>query len=86
MKILFIHPPIVKPSEPPAGIGRLSTCLQAHSINYGIIDTNLEGLHNLLVQSAQTEQTGRWSRRACKNLEANLAALQSIRTYANLSR
>lgn len=86
MKMLFIHPPIVKPSEPPAGIGRLSACLQAHSINYGIIDANLEGLHYLLVQSAQTEQTGRWSRRACKNLETNLAALQSIRTYANLSR
>jgi len=86
MKILFIHPPIVKPSEPPAGIGRLSACLQTHGVEHDVIDANLEGLHFLLSQSAQKEQTDRWSKRACKNLEANLAALRNIHTFSNFSR
>jgi len=86
MKILLIHPPLVKPSEPPAGIGRLSACLQAHGVEHDIIDANLEGLYYLLHQESQKDQTGRWNMRACKHLDVNLFALQDIRTFGNFSR
>ena len=86
MKIVLIHPPVVKPSEPPAGIGRLSACLQNGGISHEVIDANLEGMHHLLSQRAQMPSSQRWDLRACKNLEANLAALQTIGTYKNKSR
>lgn len=86
-KIIFIHPPVVKPSEPPAGIARLSACLKANSVEHGVIDANLEGMLHLMRAFARTETpVGRWSRRACKNLEENLAALQNPGTFCNQSR
>lgn len=86
-KIILIHPPIVKPSEPPAGIGKLSACLRAHDVSHEVIDANLEGLLFLMrTTSLDNKQTGRWNIRACKNLEANIAALQHIGTYSNKSR
>ncbi len=86
MKILFIHPPLVKPSEPPAGIGKLSACLAAHSVDHAVIDANLEGICHLLSRTAGQEQTGRWNIRACKNLSANLSALQNRQTYGTFDR
>jgi len=43
-KIILIHPPIAKCSEPPAGIARLSGCLKANNIQHEIIDANMEGI------------------------------------------
>lgn len=86
-KIILIHPPMVKPSEPPAGIGRLSACLQANAVSHKIIDANQEGLFHLLNKSAgSSDISGRWNIRACKNLESNIYALQDIGTYSNKSR
>ena len=47
-KIILIHPPIAKCSEPPAGIAKLSACLNANGIHHDIIDANLEGILYLL--------------------------------------
>jgi hypothetical protein len=86
-KIILIHPPVVKPSEPPAGIGRLSACLQANTVSHQIIDANGEGLFHLMNTSARSiGVSGRWNIRACKNLESNISALQNIGTYSNKSR
>ena len=86
-KIILIHPPLTKPSEPPAGIAKLSSCLSANGIKHGVIDANLEGILNLLKDvSNSNKSTDRWTRRACKNRESNLAALQDISTFKSKSR
>lgn len=87
LKIVLIHPPVVKPSEPPAGIARLSSGLQAADINHQLIDANLEGILHLMRTAGRTGPlSGRWDVRAGKNLEANLAALQNINIFSNRSR
>lgn len=86
-KIILIHPPVVKPSEPPAGIAKLSSCLKANRVAHQAIDANLEGLLYLTRAAAgEGRPSSRWDIRACKNLETNLAALQKIMTFGNKSR
>lgn len=86
-KIILIHPPIAKCSEPPAGIGKLSACLSENGIHHEVIDANLEGILFLLKQaSIQNTTTDRWTTRACKNMETNISALKDIATYRNMSR
>lgn len=87
LKIILIHPPVSKPSEPPAGIAKLAGCLQANGIAHEIIDANLEGLLYLLANFTP-ESTGsdRWTARAGKHREANLAALRDGKIYQNKSR
>jgi hypothetical protein len=86
-KIILIHPPVSKPSEPPAGIARLAGCLQANAISYQIIDANLEGMLYLLARSeAETSGSDRWTIRARKHLAANLTALRDGKIYQNQSR
>jgi len=86
-KIILIHPPLTKPSEPPAGIAKLSSCLTANGIEHCVIDANLEGILYLLKDVSNNNTTaGRWTARACKNMESNLAALQDIATYQSPSR
>ena len=85
--ILLIHPPIAKCSEPPAGIAKLSACLHANNIHHEVIDANLEGILSLLKNaSAENRATDKWTTRAAKNLERNLAALRNADTYQNQSR
>ena len=85
-KIILIHPPIGKPSEPPAGIARLSSCLVANGIEHSVVDANLEGILYLLKDASTNNTTaGRWTTRACKNMESNLDALQDIATYQSPS-
>ncbi len=85
-KIILIHPPIAKPAEPPAGIAKLSSCLKAYNINHQVIDANLEGILYLIQNAAQNNTaTDRWTLRAVKNLQRNLAALWNIATYSNRS-
>ncbi len=86
-KIILIYPPLVKPSEPPAGIGKLSSCLTANGIDHSVIDANLEGILYLLQDASNNKTTAdRWTTRSRKNRESNLAALQEITTYQNPSR
>ncbi len=86
-KIILIHPPVVKPSEPPAGIARLSACLKANGVGHGVIDANVEGLLYLLRGGAQqSEDSGRWDIRARKNLKTNLDLLGTTGVFKNKSR
>ncbi|MCX5850140.1 MAG: B12-binding domain-containing radical SAM protein [Deltaproteobacteria bacterium] len=86
-KIILIHPPVAKCSEPPAGIAKLSSCLNENGISNDVIDANLEGILFLLKHTSDKNTTAdRWTTRAIKNLERNLAALRNIDTYQNQSR
>ena len=86
-KIILIHPPVAKPSEPPAGIAKLSACLKINGVSHQVIDANLEGMLYLVRATAQDGAPyGRWNVRACKNLEENLTALRNHATYASKSR
>ena len=85
-KIILIHPPVAKPSEAPAGIARLSSCLSGGGVEHQLIDANLEGLLYLMRAEARTVAgAGRWGIRAAKNLEANLNSLSRAATYQNKS-
>lgn len=86
-KIILIHPPVSKPSEPPAGPAKLAGCLRANGIDYEVIDTNLEGFLYLLKNFVpENHDRDRWTVRADKHRENNLAALRDGQTYRNLSR
>ena len=86
-KIILIHPPIAKCSEPPAGIAKLSACLNANGIHHEIIDANLEGILYLLQHASNNNTTtDRWTMRACKKMESNLASLRDIAIYQSPSR
>lgn len=86
--MLLIHPPVAKPSEPPAGIARLSGALYAHGIKHTLIDANLEALlYN--IDSAKNHVSGqhdKWTARALRNLSENHKALKTLRTYQNIDR
>jgi hypothetical protein len=87
LKIIFIHPPVAKLSEPPAGIAKLSSCLSSNHVVHRVIDANLEGIVYLMRSVVQAgSPSGRWNIRACKNLEQNLAALRNFGTFYNKSR
>ena len=80
--MLLIPPPIAKPSEPPAGIAKLSGALHAHGIAHRVLDSNIEGILFLLKQPRTASDT--WTRRAIKNLPENIAELRNVRTYQSL--
>ncbi len=79
--IVLIHPPVVKPCEPPAGIARLTGALQSQGIGCIPIDANLEGLYYLLSQVPPPTDT--WSHRAYLNRDRHLESLRSAATYRN---
>ena len=85
-KIILIHPPSAKCSEPPAGIARLTACLNANGVYHDVVDANLEGILYLLKDVSNNKTVDRWTTRAVKNLERNLVALQDIATYQSPSR
>jgi hypothetical protein len=82
--MLLINPPIAKPCEPPAGIARLAGALRGQGLDCRLLDANMEGLLHLLASPPSPTDT--WSRRASRNLAANLAALRNPATYVNLAR
>jgi len=49
--MLLIHPPVVKPCEPPSGLAKLAGVMNYHNIPCKGIDANVEGIVNLLRQS-----------------------------------
>ncbi len=83
-RILFIHPPISKPCEPPAGIARLRGALSSRGIRAPVLDANLEGILTLLGQASNPEDT--WTRRAARNLPFHLDSLRTWDGYENFSR
>jgi len=82
--LLLVHPPVVKPCEPPAGIAKLSGALSSHSIRHGVVDLNLECL--LAILSDNIEDTDTWTRRAKRSLAGNIETLKTWRGYASADR
>ena len=82
--MLLIHPPAAKVCEPPAATALLAGTLRAHGFPCTVLDANLEGLLFLIKTARPTGDA--WSRRACRNMAANLAGLRSPQLYTNPAR
>lgn len=82
--MLIIHPPVAKSCEPPAALAHLAAVLEGSTIPYRVCDMNIEGLRYLLGTKPLAEDT--WTRRACRNIDTNLAGLRSRNLYRNRSR
>lgn len=82
--LLLVHPPVVKPSEPPPGIAALTGALQRYGVPCALFDANLEGLLWLL--DLPLPAADPWSRRAVRNRARTLTALRSPDTYQHLDR
>ncbi len=82
--MILIHPPVSKPCEPPAGLGRLYGFLRGHGRNCTVLDASLEGLTALLKGPALKSDT--WTKRAFGKLPDHVRALHEISGYGNLSR
>ena len=90
--MILVHPPVVKPCEPPAGIARLHHFLQRRGIKCKIWDANLEGLLSLLqgqkelFSSPLSAPLDPWTRRAWRNLSLNLDRIKHGTTYHDFAR
>jgi len=85
--ILLIYPPVAKPSEPPAGIARLSGVLGGHGVEHRLLDANLEGILHLLQRPVPFEKMNdTWSKRAFRNREHNLLAMREPALYRHIDR
>jgi hypothetical protein len=90
--VLLIHPPLVKPGEPPAGLARLVGTLKRHNIPCMVLDANLEGLLHLL--GGQMLRRGRdagdvddtWTKRAVRHLDDHLRLLRNPDGYKNIDQ
>lgn len=84
MSVLLIHPPLVKPCEPPPGLARLAAALRAGGVGCRIVDANIEGLLELAGRPLAPQDT--WTRRALKNRDANLRLLRSPAALESFDR
>jgi len=86
--ILLVHPPVVKPCEPPAGIGKLKGALEKEGIPVSVLDANLEGLLGLLREAASAQHFGedRWTARARRSYSRHIDVLRDFDSYRNPSR
>jgi len=85
--ILLIHPPVAKPAESPAGIGRLSGMLLSRGIKHRVLDANLEGLLYLLLSSERPKDCNdAWTRRAFLRRGHGLASIKGPGLYHLLDR
>ncbi|MDJ0783817.1 MAG: radical SAM protein [Desulfosarcinaceae bacterium] len=82
--LLLIHPPVAKPCEPPAGVARLATALQAAGVPCRLFDASLFGLLDLLTEPLDASDT--WTRRALTKRHRHLAALRSPHLYGHRER
>src|SRR4030042_718889 len=71
--MILIPSPLSKPCEPPAGIARLAGAIAGKG-SLTIIDANLDGILRALNGPVDSNDT--WTRRAKKNLQANLNYLR----------
>lgn len=82
--ILLIHPPLVKPSEPPPGTARLYGALRAAGAECDVIDANIEGIRFLLGKTPN--DSDKWTLRAVRNRERNLQSIRNRSGYSDLQR
>ena len=76
--VILIYPPVSKPSEPPAGIARLSGFLNHNGVKPVLLDANLEGLMYLLKSAGLSPDKAQdtWSRRALRNWPKDIATFE----------
>ncbi|RJR18351.1 MAG: radical SAM protein [Nitrospiraceae bacterium] len=86
--MILIHPPVAKPSEPPAGVARLAGALSTHRIRHTVLDANLEGLLYLIDCSGPLTATSsdKWTSRSFRNASDNYSSLRNWQTYLNIDR
>ncbi|MEN6473904.1 MAG: radical SAM protein [Syntrophaceae bacterium] len=82
--MVLIHPPVSKPSEPPAGLARLAGSLKLHGIDCTMIDANREILLNRNGDVAAVQDT--WTRRAERNYKRHIHLLSQWSGYADHAR
>ncbi len=79
--VLLLHPPAVKPAEPPLGLGVLLHHLKGQGIAAAAIDANIEAYLTLLdparLQEAAGRAPGKALQRAIKHAQASLDLLRS---------
>ena len=97
-RVLLIHPPLVRPGEPPAGLAQLAGALRFHRIHHRVIDANMEGLQYLLKSDTgiPSDAGGNgavpdalpdtWTRRARRRLDEHLALVKDRRGYGSIDR
>ncbi len=85
MSILLIHPPVVKPCEPPPGLARLQGALNAHGIKNVVLDASIEGLHALL-QSASAAAGDVWTSRCVRNRSHHLRSVREPGLFSRPAR
>jgi hypothetical protein len=83
--MILIYPPVAKPSEPPAGVAKLSGALKRYGIEHSVIDANLEG-QMWLMHNGHSGLSDTWSIRAYRNIHVNLNALKEMGTYNSIDR
>ena len=82
--MLLLHPPLAKPGEPPAALAHLAAALRSGNHRCRVCDLNLEGMLHVLGTTPPATDT--WSRRAGRNLAANIKALQGPELYRTPAR
>ncbi len=82
--MLLIHPPLIKPSEAPAGIPLLVGALREHGIRCSWIDCNIEGLLHLLTH--KSDKNDPFTKRSEKNISQNLNIIRDPLLYTNPAR
>lgn len=82
--MILVHPPVVKPSEPPAGMAKLFGTLKRHGIPCRVLDANIEGILSLLNRPVESSDT--WTSRALHHRDAHLRDLRDHRGYQNRDR
>jgi len=82
--LLLIHPPVMKPCEPPAGIAKIGGALNHFGVKVKLLDANIEGLIHLLKSPVEAKDT--WTKRASRNVSTNLASIRFFSAYQNLDR
>lgn len=86
--MILVHPPVAKPSEPPAGIARLSGALTAHDIAHTVIDANLEALLHIINNTRLNTaiKYDNWTARSLRNISDNYNSIRDFKTYNNIDR
>jgi hypothetical protein len=82
--MILIHPPLTKPSEPPAGIARLAGAMDNGKIPISIVDANLDGILRAINGPVHANDT--WTRRSKNSLAQNLDYLRNRKHVWDIDR
>ena len=82
--MLILHPPLARSCEPPAALAHLAGVLRSNGLSCRVCDMNIEGAMSLF-SSAMTEDDT-WSRRAGRNIQANLEKIRGKEIYRSTPR